>query len=164
MQTLKRYLDLVFKTTIAFFVFVIFFATASGVQSYWHEQRKAIDVFSAKKYIVIGETVVSVAIADTAFKRENGLSFVNSLESGKGMLFLFDKMDFHPMWMKDMNFPLDIIWISSNLQVVHLEERVSPRSYPKQFIPEQKALYVLEVPSGFIEKEGIKIGDLLILF
>jgi sulfite exporter TauE/SafE len=67
------------------------------------------------------------------------------------------------MWMKDMLIPIDMIWIDSLGRVVHIEERVNPKTYPKVFQPEGvSAKYVLELPEGYVERNDVKEGDLMI--
>src|SRR3989344_6562762 len=65
----------------------------------------------------IGETQLIVEIADTDVTRENGLSDRLTLPENAGMLFIFNTDDYHHFWMKDMNFPLDLIWIDDNWRV-----------------------------------------------
>jgi len=112
------------------------------------------------KSIQVGNTILNkIEIADTNVKREQGLSGRSSIESNYGMLFIFDTPARYSFWMKDMNFPIDIIWLDANLKVVGLKKEAKPESYPQAFTPEENALYVLEVFSGFIQKENLKIGD-----
>ena len=64
--------------------------------------------------------------------------------------------------MKDMYFPIDIIWIGENNTIVDITKNLSPRTYPKTFSPKTEAKYVLEVNSGYVEAHGINIGDLVV--
>jgi uncharacterized protein len=100
-----------------------------------------------------------VFVADTEQKRVRGLSGVEILEANDGMFFVFQKNDLWGIWMKEMKIPIDIIWLDENMRVVHIEEKVSPESFPKVFTPSQFARYVLEVSSGTVERVGIKVGD-----
>jgi uncharacterized membrane protein (UPF0127 family) len=75
------------------------------------------------------------------------------------MLFVFDKPSIYPFWMKDMNFPIDMIWIGENDEVVYIEKNAQPDSYPETFVSSQNAKYVLEVISSFSEKNNLKVGD-----
>ncbi len=109
--------------------------------------------------VVINEKVFSVSIMDTATGRQNGLSHRRPLSSDEGMLFVFEKEGFYGFWMKDMLFSIDIIWIDANLKIVHIENNVSPQTYPKVFRPTSKSLYVLEILAGQSEISNIKIGD-----
>ena len=109
--------------------------------------------------VVLGGQEISVSVADTANERTQGLSGRESLESNEGMLFMFPEEGMYSFWMKDMRFSIDMLWISSQGDVVHLEHGVSPASYPTAFSSSVPAQYVLEVPAGFSNTHGIKIGD-----
>jgi uncharacterized membrane protein (UPF0127 family) len=61
--------------------------------------------------------------------------------------------------MKDMNFPIDIIWIDENMLVADISKNVAPESYPETFSPRSRVLYVFEINAGISDKEDIKIGD-----
>ncbi len=107
-----------------------------------------------EKIITIGEEAITVAIADTHKKRVIGLSG----KEEQSMLFIFPQLDYYGIWMKDMLFSLDIIWIDESFMVVHVERNISPDTYPEIFTPERKALYVLEVPTGSLT---VVIGDIV---
>jgi len=115
--------------------------------------------FSNQSILTNGELVVPVEIVDDIASRVRGLSGRESLPEDSGMLFVFSELDFHGIWMKDMNFSLDIIWFDENLRVVNIKREATPESYPTVFRPTTKSLYVLEVNTGFAEKAGIKIGQ-----
>ena len=106
----------------------------------------------------------NVEVVSSLSDRIKGLSGRESLRKESGMLFIFPESDFHGIWMKDMNFSIDIIWISEELQVVGLYEGVVPESYPEVFRPEAEALYVLEINAGEADKAKIKIGDVVTFF
>ena len=54
--------------------------------------------------------------------RINALLRRNKLKEDEGMLFVFDHSDKYSFWMKDMNFPIDIIWIGEDLQIVFIKK------------------------------------------
>ena len=83
-----------------------------------------------------------------------------ALAEGEGMWFVFDKPGLHAIWMKDMRFSIDVLWLDDTLRVIHIEERLSPDSYPEVFKPRAPARYVLEVPAGAIEQYSFRTGDL----
>jgi uncharacterized protein len=113
------------------------------------------------KAIINGKTI-SLIVVDTEETREVGLGGRDGLADNQAMLFIFDKPDFYEFWMKDMKFPIDIIWLGTDRKIVHIENNVSPETYPDTtFMPESEALYVLETPAGFAEKNNIKIGDVV---
>ena len=104
-------------------------------------------------------TFVRVAVADTESLREKGLSGVASLSANEGMLFVFEKDGLYSFWMKDMNFPLDIVWLAADGKVVAVAEDRSPASYPESFTPTSPARYALELPAGWVKAHDIGIGD-----
>ncbi len=109
--------------------------------------------------VIIGDAVFTVQIADSDYERAQGLSGVPSLRDNQGMLFLFDAPGNYLFWMKDMLIPIDIVWIDSNWQIVHIEHAVTPDSYPKTFGTEIPSLYVLEVAAGTAERLNIRVGN-----
>jgi uncharacterized membrane protein (UPF0127 family) len=118
--------------------------------------------FSYKKTpVVIKNTVLAGYVADTEASRIEGLSGKYFLPSNTSMLFMFDKPDIYGIWMKDMNFPLDIVWLDKDKMVVHSLSNVNPSTYPHVFYPSKSALYVLELRAGFLEEKGVKTGDLI---
>ncbi len=102
-------------------------------------------------------TIYSV-VAKNPTTREKGLSGYESLDDDKGMLFIFPTTLIAEFWMKDMNFPIDIVWINSDKKIVGVSSDVSPESYPKTFSSPSKVQFVLEVNSGFAEKFGLATG------
>ena len=114
---------------------------------------------SNKNEVLIGGKTYFVGIADTPDLQEKGLSGRRQLETNEGMLFVFDKPDKYGFWMKDMLFPIDIIWISDKYTVVYIEKSLLPNTYPQIFTPDIFSKYVLEVTAGEAEKLNIKIGD-----
>lgn len=109
--------------------------------------------------VEIGGKVIDVEIANTNAKRELGLSGHVPLADDQGMLFIFDKTAKYPFWMKDMLFPLDIIWISEDYKIVYIEKNAKINSFPNTFGGQVEARYVLEVNAGFSDKNNLKIGD-----
>lgn len=111
------------------------------------------------KIIVIGDTALTVEVADTYEERILGLSGRDSLKPNTGMFFIFDEPDTYGMWMKDMKFNIDIIWLDRFGEIIYMKEDVVPESYPETFTPDEPTLYVLEVPAHFIKDKNLKLGD-----
>jgi len=78
-----------------------------------------------KTEVTIGGTTVEVEIADTQTARIQGLSGRESLAENSGMLFLWPEADYYSIWMKEMKFPIDIIWINGNQVVDFIESAVA---------------------------------------
>lgn len=115
--------------------------------------------FDNIKYVKIGGQEIEVELALTTEKQSEGLSGRSELLENSGMLFVFDKPGKYNFWMKDMNFAINIIWISEDMKVVYIKKDATPLSYPEIFSPDVDAKYVLEVVSGFSEKNNLKVGD-----
>ena len=114
---------------------------------------------SKPEQVEINSTTISVEIADSEKERKEGLSGWEKLEKDEGMLFIFDEKDRHAIWMKDMDFSIDIIWLDEKGKVVDLKRNASPESYPNTFFPKDYSLYVLELRAGLIEKLDIELGE-----
>jgi Uncharacterized conserved protein len=101
----------------------------------------------------------SLYLAKTAQEQKVGLAKYKSIAPNQGMLFLFDKADNYSFWMKDMKFPIDIIFISDN-KVVYVfgNVPVSPNDNLPVYTTKTKANKVLEINAGLAKKYGIKIG------
>ncbi len=114
-----------------------------------------------KETIRFGSKALNLEIVNTDELREKGLSGRESLAQNAGMLFEFDQTDQHCFWMRDMNFPIDIIWLDEHKKVVHIKENAQPSSYPERFCPETPSAYVLEVQAGLVRQENITVGSQL---
>ncbi len=111
-----------------------------------------------KSEIKIGEVSLWADIADNNCKRSLGLSGKRSLNE-EGMLFVFERIGNYSFWMKDMNFPIDILWINEEFEIVGIEKNLLPSTFPKSFGEKYLAMYVLEIPALYSEKNNIKVGD-----
>lgn len=114
-----------------------------------------------KTQLYINGTIFGTYIAETEEDRTKGLSGRGFLPAGMSMLFLFDRPEKAGIWMKDMRFPIDIIWLDSYKRVIHELPNVSPKTYPTVFYPSSEALYVVELQAGTIENKNIKEGDVI---
>ena len=147
------------------FILIVFIATSFYVGNVLNRNSnyKENIVSKVNHVLRIGNASVRVDIADTPTLRERGLSGRKLLLDDQGMYFIFDHPDVYPFWMKEMNFPIDIIWIGEHMSVVDITKSASPSSFPQTFVSSVSALYVLEVQAGFAERHGIKIGDQVVL-
>jgi uncharacterized membrane protein (UPF0127 family) len=107
----------------------------------------------------LGDGVFLTQVAKTPKAREKGLSDTRGLRENEGILFVFDHNDKWPIWMKDMNYSIDIVWLDENKNVVYIVKNAPPESYPyESFTPKQDARYVVEIPAGTVGKKAISIG------
>lgn len=100
-----------------------------------------------------------ISVLRTQNDLTRGLSGTESLATNEAMVFVFPKDAKWEIWMKDMNYPIDIVWLDSAKNVIYTVKDAQPSSYPKTFKPETDSRYVIELPSGTIERTGIKNGD-----
>lgn len=97
--------------------------------------------------------------ATTKASRATGLSGRACIGQDVGMLFIFRLPGYYSFWMKDMKFPIDIVWISSQHKTVDVLRDVKPSTYPYSFANKgQSAQYVLELASERSKSLGIKPG------
>ncbi len=114
--------------------------------------------------IAIDGVTFNVEIASTTLEETRGLSYRTSLGPNDGMLFIFPIGAIQTFWMKDMNFPLDMIWISGSTIVGATEDIPAPASgTPLWSLPVYSSPpstdKVLEVNAGTVAKYHIKVGD-----
>ncbi len=111
--------------------------------------------------IMIDEIELTVQLADTDHRRADGLMFQEELPYDEGMLFIFDNSEKRTFWMSNMLFSLDIIWIDSQRNVVHIDNSVPPcdttetKACPRYDSGGKEVKYVLEVTAGFVDKFNI---------
>jgi uncharacterized protein len=107
-----------------------------------------------------------ITVLRTEDELQRGLSGTDNLPAEHAMVFVFPREEKWSIWMKDMNYPIDIVWLDNAKNVVHLEKDVQPSTYnnaepakSKLFKPDKVARYVIELASGTIERTGIVVGD-----
>jgi len=112
-------------------------------------------------YVCFSETCISVEIMDTPEQRALGLMFRDSLDEDKGMLFVFEEKSTYKFWMKNVNFPIDIIFLDEHKSIIEIFENVPPclEEPCEVYGPEEESLYVIETVAGFSKKNNIEIGQ-----
>ena len=116
--------------------------------------------FSPTTDVKISANVFKARLATTQSEREQGLSGIEDLAANEALLMVYDGDDKWGIWMNNMKIPIDIVWLDSNKEVVHIVTDASPDlGTSKTFRPRDAARYVLEVPAGTVKKSAIKIGD-----
>jgi uncharacterized protein len=111
--------------------------------------------------LVFGRQNFKLIVASTPSEIEKGLGGRQSLPLNQGMLFYLRNTDYQCFWMKDMSFPIDIIWVNSEKQVTTITPNVSPNTYPHVFCPSANSLYVIELNAGVTSRAGISEGQTL---
>lgn len=123
--------------------------------------RACLKTYRQDTVIVVGSAKIATEIVKEPAEREKGLSGRGCIGSNQAMLFSFEKMGTYPFWMKDMQFPIDILWLNAEFRVVHIEVGIEPSTYPKSFSNTEPAQYVLELQAGRSAELGLKIGSRL---
>lgn len=108
----------------------------------------------------IGDGVFTARLAKTFEQRRKGLSGTSELRSTQAFILVYENDGQWPIWMKDMNYPLDIVWLDKDKKVVYIVTNAPPDSYPDTtFTPNKDARYVVELPAGTVSKKSIKINN-----
>lgn len=106
-----------------------------------------------------GAPPLRAEVADTPEERARGLMLRPSLPPGEAMLFVFPEERPWGFWMKDVQFPLDIIWLSANGTVVHVWSAPPCLADPcPTREPPAPALYVVETVAGFAAEHSVGPG------
>lgn len=120
-------------------------------------------IYPGTQKMKIKDQIVDVSVAKTWPERIKGLSDTPYIPNNLVKLFVFDTPAFHSIWMKDMQYEIDILWVDTDNEIIHIEENATPESYPNLFVPNDPALYVIEAVAGFVSTNQIEIGDSIIL-
>ena len=143
------------KNILAYIIVIIFFVLAFFLISH---PLGGPNIETIKHVKIAGQSVrIDLALTDVELAR--GLSGRTELADGEGMLFVFNRPSKYLFWMKGMNFPIDIIWIGENMNVIYIKKDARPEFYPDTYGPDTNAKYVLEVASGFSEKYNLQTGE-----
>jgi len=124
----------------------------SGTVLWWQMQQD-------ESLLRLGGQQYRVTVMRTDDQLQKGLSGTSDLPADHAMLFVFPSDGKWPMWMKDMTYPIDIVWLDNSKHVTYTVKNAQPSSYPTKFIPDVPSRYVVEVPAGTVERTGIKKGD-----
>ena len=115
--------------------------------------------------VTIGDITFTVDVANDGASRAQGLSGRPVLDPGTGMLFIFDDERSLTFWMKEMQIPLDMVWIKADCTIVDISRDV-PIPEPGQtldqlprYSPSGPAQYVLEINAGAAAVAGFDVGD-----
>jgi len=141
----------------AFLVFLVIIGagvTFSSLGGYYEGEVQPL----YERVISVGGTPFRVDVADTPSEREQGLSGTLP-QPPRAMLFVFDYDDTWGIWMKEMNYPIDVLWVSADLTVTDIVAAMQPASYPRVYRSQKPVRYVLELPAGSVEVFNLAVGD-----
>jgi uncharacterized membrane protein (UPF0127 family) len=98
-------------------------------------------------------------VASTPAEKVKGLSDRECLAEDRALLFPYNEPGDYCYWMKDMRFPIDMIWLDAQKRVVTIKSNVAPDSYPQSFCPEGLSQYVVEFNAGTATERDLRVGD-----
>ena len=101
---------------------------------------------------------LNIELAETEYETQTGLMYRTSMKDNEAMLFIFDDVAMHSFYMKNTQFPLDILFIKEDMTIGNFQENAQPLNEGSlsSKIPVQ---YVLEVNAGIVAEKGLSIGD-----
>ena len=154
----SRYLRLVLVSTILVIVIalLVFGQKTSNISDL------SCGVYRNDMQIEALSQTLNAEVAITPAQRQQGLGGRPCILPNQAMLFEFNRPGQYRMWMKDMKFPIDILWLSSDRKVVAIERNVKPNTYPAAFANQAKpANYVLELKANRSKELGLGLGSQL---
>jgi uncharacterized membrane protein (UPF0127 family) len=102
----------------------------------------------------------TMEVVSTPSARAYGLMFRRELAERAGMLFVFPAEEVQSFWMKNTLIPLDMVFVSKELRVVGVLERVPPLTEDSRKV-DAPSTYVLEFAGGTMSRFGIGVGSVL---
>ena len=114
--------------------------------------------------VSVGNKLYKLEVAQTYQDLERGLAKFDDIKDNEGMLFIFEEPGRWTIWMKDMKFNIDIIFLNENKEVVTIYENVKFENHENVFAyrkyqPEYDSKYVIELKEGQVAENKVKIGD-----
>tara|TARA_R110002051_G_scaffold255120_2_gene314237 strand:- start:77211 stop:77705 length:495 start_codon:yes stop_codon:yes gene_type:complete len=104
------------------------------------------------------KTKINIEFAETDYETQTGLMYRKGMDNNQGMLFIFPDERMHSFYMKNTEFPLDIIYIKENLKIASFQENAQPLN--ETGLSSQVPIkYVLEINGGLAQELGLSIGD-----
>lgn len=107
----------------------------------------------------INNTPLRLLTAHTAEEQRRGLMLTTTIGNFDGMIFIYSSTDHRSFWMYNTFIPLDIIFISADNKVVHINENTQPHQIAPLILSVQLAKYVIELPTSGPLHSVIKVGD-----
>lgn len=109
------------------------------------------------------EVLLNLEVAKTPLEKSKGLMYRDELDSFSGMYFPYLEGREVSFWMKNMNFPLDLIYLDKDGTVLKIHKNVSPCKEENcaRYLSNEPVYGVIEVNAKFTEKYNIKVGSIV---
>ena len=102
---------------------------------------------------------VSVTVSDSWYERYVGLSDTDSLGADEGMLFVHPKEGEHGYVMRDMAFPIDMVFVAENGTITTIHHAELPPEVEESPTYSGYGKYVVELPYEYTLDHDIQVGD-----
>ncbi len=152
LQKMQKQLN--FRENKIFLWFFLFLVVAIGSYLFLRHSNSAD---GDSKIISINGKKFKIELARSPEEQRKGLGERENLCLDCGMLFVFSQKGEYSFWMKDMRFPLDILWISDD-KIIFIAKNI-PSDYQGIITPPAPASRVLEINAGLVDKYRIKKKD-----
>lgn len=116
----------------------------------------SLTIYKAEKDSILAQ--LDIEIAESDYETQTGLMYRKGMAKNQGMLFIFPDVAVHSFYMKNTQFPLDIIYIDENLRIASFQENAKPFD-EKGLSSSVPVKYVLEVNAGLAENWILEVGD-----
>lgn len=106
-----------------------------------------------------------VEVAKEREEQQIGLMGRETMDIDEGMLFVYEAEVTPAYWMKNMEMPLDILFIDKDQKIIHIAKDVPPCTSSgddcELYSPSSPIKYVLELRAGFTDEFKVGVGDVV---
>lgn len=144
-------------------VLLVVVAAAAGAWYMVTNRPAPTDMPTVRATIGKGQFVLYAPRTDT--ERETGLAAFRTIEPNQGMIFRGLPEGVQSIWMKNMKFDIDILWVSEKNQIIYMVQGASRNSYPEVFRNpvNARSSYVIELPADATLTHSIAVGQLVVV-
>lgn len=105
----------------------------------------------------------TVGVAESFTQRYVGLSRTESLGADEGLLFPFEEEKSHRIEMRNMEFALDVLYVSTDGEITRITTLPAPENPIEYYLTYASTSgvgrYVIELPAGWSEANDVSVGD-----
>lgn len=147
-------------------VLLVVFGAITSITLFSMPYFNRLEAVKNKAEIKINDQIIIAEVANDEETRTLGLSGRETIGINEGMLFVFEDLGVYPFWMKDMKFPIDIIWIDSENRIADIDENVQPQPGVLeenliQYKPSIPVKRVLELRAGRAQLLNVEVGGVI---
>jgi uncharacterized membrane protein (UPF0127 family) len=129
------------------------------------QETEGPEVLGMRKVTLPNGQQIRAEVEMTEMDRQKGMMFRDSLERGRGMLFIHQKPGMYPYWMYQVKIPLDMVWMDPSRRIVEISPDTPPcktkASLCTNYGGHQTAQFVLELGGGEARRLGLTLGQTL---